>query len=49
MLDFDMFGPVWQERSASGEVGASNVGLTIGSTLEACEKDSVRSLLDVAL
>ena len=31
MLDFDMFGPVWQERSASGEVGASNVGLTIGS------------------
>ena len=31
MLDFDMFGPVWQERSASGEVRACMVALTIGS------------------
>ena len=28
MLDFDMFGPVWQERSASGEVRAWMVALT---------------------
>ena len=31
MLDFDMFRPVWQERSASGEVRACMVALAIGS------------------